>query len=63
MRKNIMEYLMIKYLRTFPPISKNGNNAFGNFKRAWLCFCINVVGGRRTEEMFREIANKWLLTT
>jgi hypothetical protein len=63
MRKTIMEYLLKRYLRTFPPIAKYGNGAFGEFRRMMLMIPINIVGGRQTEEMIRDITKRWLLTT
>lgn len=63
MRKTIMEWLLVKYLRTFPPIAKNCNGTIGHLKRVMLMIPINIVGGRQTEEMIRDITRKWLLTT
>lgn len=63
MREKIMEYFLIKYLRTFPPISKNGNSAFGEFKRQMLMIPINLVGGKHTEDLVKKITKRWILTT
>ena len=62
MRKKLIVKLSQMYIRTFPPLTPNGNNAIGNVKRmiiAWLMF---VIGGRKTEELLREVLtefNEW----
>lgn len=62
MRKKLIVKLSMMYTRTFPPLTPNGNNAIGNVKRmiiAWLMF---VIGGRKTEELLREVLtefNEW----
>lgn len=63
MRETIMEYLLKRYLRTFPPICKNGGGAFGEFRRMMLIIPINIVGGKQTEELVKKITKRWLLTT
>lgn len=59
MRKRIIERLLQAHLRTFPPITKNGNNKFGDFKRTIIALCLNVIGGRNVEELAKEIVSEW----
>lgn len=63
MRERIMERLLARYLRTFPPIDVNGNGAFAEFKRWMLLIPINIVGGKHTRELVEKISRKWVLTT
>lgn len=41
-REKILMWLLRCYLRTFPPISKNGNGIIGNFKRVILAVPITI---------------------
>ena len=42
--------LTLKYLKTFPPITKNGNNSWYEFKRMILTRrIVKLVGGDRTK--------------
>ena len=62
MRKKLIAILSQMYLRTFPPLTPNGNNAIGDIKRTIIALLMNVVGGRKTEEILREVLtefNEW----
>ena len=59
MQKTILDKLLRAYLRTFPPITKNGNNKIGDAKRTILALLINVVGGNNVETIANEILTEW----
>ena len=59
MRKTVLEYLMRAHLRTFPPITKNGNNKIGEIKRTIIALLMNVVGGKEVEMLVKEICTEW----
>ena len=48
-RKAILGKLLRLYLRTFPPISKNGNGFVGDIKRVLLIIPINIISKGNTE--------------
>lgn len=58
MRKTITTSLLRLYVGSFPPITPDGNNWFGNLKRAFLAILIRLVNGRNwitaIEEIFDE---------
>lgn len=54
MRKKLITKLSQMYIRTFPPLTPNGNNTIGNVKRTILAWLMSVVGGRKTEEILSE---------
>ena len=65
MRKMLIMKLSQMYTRTFPPITPNGNNAIGNFKRAVIAMTMFAIGGRKTEEILHEVLeefNEWYET-
>lgn len=55
MRKKLITKLIQMYTRTFPPLTKNGNNKIGDTKRAIIATLMFLVGGRRTETLLREV--------
>lgn len=59
MRKSILGKLTRAYLRTFPPIAKNGNNVVGDAKRAIIALLINAVGGKNSMSLVEEILTEW----
>ena len=59
MQKVILSGLTRAYLRTFPPIAKNGNNTIGDVKRAIISLLINVVGGTNSMSLVEEILTEW----
>lgn len=62
MRKKLIAKLAQMYTRTFPPLTPNGNNAIGDVKRIVIALLMNVVGGRKTEELLKEVLeefNEW----
>lgn len=59
MRKTILSGLIRAYLRTFPPIAKNGNNAIGDVRRAIISLLINAVGGKNSMLLVEEILTEW----
>ena len=60
MRKKLITKLAMMYTRTFPPITPNGNNAFGNIKRAAIALLMSVVGGNKTEELIKEVLTEFV---
>lgn len=60
MRKRIVESLFKKYLRTFPPISKNGNGILGDIRRVYLTVLINIISCGKSEQMLREIMDDYM---
>lgn len=62
MRKRLIAKLAQMYTRTFPPLTPNGNNMIGDIKRTIIALLMNVVGGRKTEELLKEVLeefNEW----
>ena len=59
MRKSILESLMRAHLRTFPPITKNGNGMIGDIKRTTIALLMNMVGGKNVRILVKEIVNEW----
>ena len=62
MRKKLIAKLAQMYIRTFPPLTPNGNNVIGNIKRTIIAWLMNAVGGRKTEKLLMEVLtefNKW----
>lgn len=62
MRKKLIAKLAQMYIRTFPPLAPNGNNVIGNIKRTIIAWLMNIVGGRKTEELLMEVLtefNEW----
>ena len=62
MRKKLIEKLTQMYIRTFPPLTPNGNNVIGNIKRTIIAWLMNAVGGRKTEKLLMEVLtefNEW----
>ena len=62
MRKKLIAKLARMFTRTFPPLTPNGNNVIGNIKRTIIVWLMNVVGGRKTEELLMEVLtefNEW----
>lgn len=59
MRKKLITKLAQMYTRTFPPITPNGNNVIGDIKRVIIALLMNIVGGRKTEELLREVLTEF----
>lgn len=62
MRKKLINKLSQMFLRTFPPLTPNGNNVIGNVKRTIITLVMFVVGGRKTKEILKEVLtefNEW----
>lgn len=59
MRKELIFKLSQMYTRTFPPITLNGNNKIGDIKRTIIAMLMFVVGGRKTEELIREVLTEF----
>ena len=59
MRKKLIAKLAQMFTRTFPPLTPNGNNVIGNIKRAIIALLMNVVGGRKTEELLMEVLTEF----
>lgn len=59
MRKTILGNLTRAFLRTFPPINKNGNNVIGDVKRVIITMLMHIVGGKNMEMLIREIVTEW----
>jgi hypothetical protein len=59
MRKRIIRKLAQMYTRTFPPLTPNGNNVFGDAKRFIIAILMGLVGGRNTEKIIREVLTEY----
>lgn len=62
MRKRLITKLAQMYTRTFPPLTPNGNNMIGDIKRTTIGLLMFAVGGKKTEELLREVLtefNEW----
>ena len=62
MRKKLIAKLAQMFIRTFPPLTPNGNNVIGNIKRTIIAWMMYAVGGRKTEELLTEVLtefNEW----
>ena len=59
MRKRLIYKLSQMYTRTFPPLTPNGNNAIGDIKRTIIATMMFMVGGRKTEELLREVLTEF----
>ncbi|MBQ1189667.1 MAG: hypothetical protein IIX57_04565, partial [Lachnospiraceae bacterium] len=59
MRKKLIAKLAQMYTRTFPPLTKNGNNMIGDIKRTIIALLMNVVGGSKTEELLKEVLTEF----
>lgn len=59
MRKKLITKLAQMYTRTFPPLTKNGNNKIGDIKRTIIATLMFLVGGERTEELIREVLTEF----
>lgn len=59
MRKKLITKLSMMFIRTFPPLTPNGNNVIGDIKRTIIAWMMFVVGGRKTEELLREVLTEF----
>ena len=59
MRKKLIYKLSRMYTRTFPPLTKNGNNKIGDIKRAIIATLMFLIGGEKTEELLREVLTEF----
>ena len=59
MRKKLICKLSQMYTRTFPPLTPNGNNKIGDVKRTIIAILMFMVGGRKTEELLREVLTEF----
>lgn len=64
MRKYLIFRLTQKYLRTFPPINKNGNGMIANLHRDILAAIMLIIGGGNdnTERLIEEIVIEYDMT-
>lgn len=62
MRKTITTKLLQLYLRSFPPITPNGNNLFGILKRNFLATMIDLINGGNEKAliMAEKILDEWI---
>ena len=59
MRKKLITKLAMMFTRTFPPLKPNGNNKIGDVKRRLIAWMMFVVGGRKTDELLREVLTEF----
>ena len=57
-QKAILGKLLRCYLRTFPPISMNGNGFMGNLKRGLLIIPINIIS-KGNKKAIEETLSEW----
>lgn len=59
MRKKLITKLSQMYIRTFPPLTPNGNNVIGDIKRTIITLMMSAVGRGKTEELLIEVLTEF----